>query len=160
MNITNLKAWTTKLRDPSLIQVKSTLAEQVEGGVGHCCMGVGCIVADVPVEVVVHEPDGYDENHPAPEPETDYYFGRDGAKDLPPFEFHEWLEIAEGFDFPVEAHDNGIDVKIGWPTDLVDRDGNFYTDEFTCAALNDMIGLTFPMIADVLDAFGCVEYVS
>lgn len=154
MNLDNIKTWTDALRTTELGQTTATL-----GSIGEddkqkvCCLGLGCLVAPT-IETEWVGGGG----------ESGNFLYVDGQNNLPPIEFHDWL----GLDIADLASDDGNDVLLDWPMPEIgalislcpentdrwrDRTGRAFR-LYSCAGLNDEVGLTFSQIADVIDYFG------
>lgn len=153
INQENEARWLYELRHGNHEQARAQLGVLYSTPAGHhssrgyCCLGVGCLVA----EIEVTERGDY------------LHFGRFGANLTAPVEFHRWLGVV-----PEDRSLNGIeaDIYIDWPDspgsgeihyDRREDDNDADNQGFmmwTASALNDECHLTFSQIADVIEYFG------
>lgn len=149
MNITRIREWTTTLRSGRFQQTDGVLAKVEEDATTyHCCLGVGCEIANVTKDVHEYEYED-DVEEGRMNAETHVYYGKDPTEDLAPQEFVEWL----GLTMPPGSP--GVDLPIDIPIDHLgrrDREG-VMSVSWSCAGLNDQ-GFTFTQIADIIDYFG------
>lgn len=161
VNEDHFAIWVHQMRTTTLPQARSHLAAPMgDGTVGYCCLGLGSLLvpncAVVPVNFDVEVP------------EHSHYFGTNGAEDLAPIEFIEWLlpEFADG------GHTE-FDLRPDWPemgstqgaaiydpaTGALDQVvGRMPFREVSAAKMNDD-GFTFAQIADVFAYFGIGDVV-
>lgn len=167
VNHDHFRMWVHQMRTTTLPQATGHLAAWVMGGpgaddqIGYCCLGLGSLL--VPDCEVVRAGDGDGEENNAG------YFGRDGATDLAPIEFIQWL--VPGYDNENNGHE--FDLVPDWalspgvPANTQGvKDTNVNTGEvqaegrnrfplanITAAKMNDD-GFSFAQIADVFAYFG------
>lgn len=168
MNETNFKTWLDRLAVGDLAQVQGSLVMEMEfvGGerrFGYCCLGVGCLVAEVQEHVAGSAGQG-----------LVHKFGATECTGLAPIEFVDWLGLnvpenghgtlhGEGFDLRLDLdhHDRAtIDWAGAHPfaNDEDEREGLRQPSGsllyVTATQMNDEFGLTFPQIADMFRHFG------
>lgn len=153
INQENVARWLWELRHGDHEQARARLGVLYSGMAGHhssrgyCCLGVGCLVAEVEVTE-----------------RGDYLgFGRFRATLTAPVEFHRWLGVV---DEDRSLNGGEADIYIDWPDSVGSgdihydrREDDYEADsngimEWTASALNDECSLTFSQIADVIEYFG------
>ena len=130
----NQQAWLDDLRTTDAGQATDCLRRFDEGGYSYCCLGRGVAIM----------------------PETALK-GRESEDILcelqsAPFEFLEWLDVADETLVDSDDRSGEFDVMLDGP-DLLTRDGN-HMDSLTATTMNDSCALTFPQIADMFAHFG------
>lgn len=139
----HVREWTTRLREPDLIQINGSLSKVVNRdepneGIGFCCLGVG--------ESLIHTFDD--------EVDHEGRFSVMGLTNFPTPEFFDWLGVEvllDEYDEWPEEPDPEIDMY------LIEQRNVGPFGKVTCSSLNDTWKLTFGQIADLIDYFGLVD---
>lgn len=170
VNEDHFNQWLAAMRDPASVQGEGMLCEWKPESKGYCCLGLGStLVPGLRIEFNLHSDDeSLDEEGADPEGRIgSVSFGSDGATELAPREFIEWLglpysPIRAGWHPPAPAQDYDIfpDYPLGLAVqgsapDSVQRTdpGETLMAAASASMMNDS-GFTFPQIADVFAYFG------